>query len=215
MGASYYDHLEWIENGIGSLNNTPRYVIDELLICTPALDVSARSAGLIDRFRIKDSDDAEVLFGELTEGVNIFTSSKLLFASSSDEVERILIENELLNGEFWRNGEFVVYTIPSETKRQVKTLVEELSQSNVGLKEQKQKLIQNKFQRVDALFRHIRNSLAHGAFQVVEVEGVDMMILQDGNSSQAIRQISSRMVISMDRLANWRTLFRRLEVEGV
>lgn len=215
MGASYYDHLEWIENNIMSLEGIPRFIFDEFLINTPALEVSARSTGFIDRFRIKDSDDAEVLFRELTEGIEVFTSSKLLFASSSDEIERILIENGLLDGEFWKKGEFIIFTIPSETKRQVKALVEELSHSNVGLKDQKQKLIQNKLQRVDALFRHIRNSLAHGAFQVVAVDGVDMMILQDGSSSQAIRQISSRMVVSMNRLANWRTLFRRLEVEGV
>ena len=52
MGASYYDHLEWIENSIGSLNNTPRYVIDELLICTP-LSMFLLVLGFIDRFRIK------------------------------------------------------------------------------------------------------------------------------------------------------------------
>lgn len=215
MGASYYGNLGWLNSDPSSLRDVPRYVIDELLIGSPALEVSVRSEGFINRFNLKDSDDAETLFEELTEGLRVLTSSNRRYATNADEVESLLNSNGLMNGKFWTRGEFVVYTIPNDTKQQVKTLVSKLSENNVGLKNQKQKLIQDKFQCLDALFRHIRNSLAHGSFQMMEVQGAKVMIFQDGNQSSSFRQISSRMVISEDRLSKWRTLFRRLEIEGI
>lgn len=215
MGASYYEHIEWIDKDLDSLQKIPRYIIDELLFRSPALEVTVQSDGFIDRFRMSDSDDAETLFQALTEGVMVLTGSNRRYATSFDEVESLLSEHDLLSGEFWTKGEFVVYTIPNDTKRQVKTLVDNLSKNNVGLKEQKQKLIQDKFKCLDALFRHIRNSFAHGAFQMFDVRGVGYLALQDGSLSSNPMQISSRMVISESRLSRWRTLFRRLEANGI
>ena len=63
--------------------------------------------------------------------------------------------------------------------------------------------------RLDALYRHVRNSLAHGLFKEVTRKAPDgkrrpYLYLQDNNSS---RQITARMYLSYERLERWAQAF--------
>ena len=204
--------LDWLDDSRDSTRLLDSIIIQEFLLGTPALDVSYRSRGFINRFAIKDSADAETLFAYLMDGVNYFPNNSLGYASSASEVEKLLEERDLLDGRFWLRGEFAVFVVSSRTKTQVSSIVEQMSSNNHGLKAQKRKLVKKKFELVDSLFRHIRNSLAHGSFQVVATDAGDAIILQDSNEKG---EVSSRMVFRISRLQEWITEFRRFEATGV
>lgn len=211
--AKSEDYLEWITTLDTSDTGFIHFLFKEFLINSPALEVSARSKGWITRFAIKDSDDAEILFDSLTENLTILTSNKQRCASSSTEVERLLIDNNCLNGSFWNNKPFVVYTIPNEAKSQVAIAISNSTENNSTLKESKKKLVKAKYQQVDALFRHIRNALAHGSFQPKRIDSRHKVcIFQDSSNSG---DLSARMVISEEMLRSWTSKFENYETNGV
>lgn len=211
--AKSEDHLEWIAALDTSDTDFVQFLLREYLINSPALEVSARSKGWITRFGIKDSDDAEILFDSLTENLTILTSNKQRCASSSTEVERLLVDNNCLNGSFWNNKPFVVYTIPNEAKSQVATAISNSTENNSALKESKKKLVKAKYQQVDALFRHIRNALAHGSFQPKRIDSRHKVcIFQDSSNSG---DLSARMVISEEMLRSWASQLAKYETNGV
>ena len=211
--AKSEDHLEWIAALDTSDTDFVQFLLREYLINSPALEVSARSKGWITRFGIKDSDDAEILFDSLTENLTILTSNKQRCASSSTEVERLLVDNNCLNGSFWNNKPFVVYTIPNEAKSQVATAISNSTENNSALKESKKKLVKAKYQQVDALFRHIRNALAHGSFQPKRIASRHKVcIFQDSSNSG---DLSARMVISEEMLRSWASQLAKYETNGV
>lgn len=210
--ASHKDNLQWLIPTQHPMRGIPQSVFEELLVKSPALEVSVRSQGFIDRFGIGDSADAEIFFNHLTDGVLCLKSKGDRFASSADDVEDLLAEKGLLSGEFWLQGEFMVFTVSRETKSQVREFVKRLSESNKGLKNQKKELIQVKFSQVDSLFRHIRNALAHGAFRFVRVGNEEYVIFQDANKEG---MMSARIVLKLARLESWITEFCRLERVGV
>lgn len=210
--AIHKDNLQWLEQADRPFESIPIQVIEELLIKSPALDVSARSQGFINRFHIKNSLDAEALFEHLTEGVDVLKPEGSRCASSADEVETLLRSSNLFNGPFWNNGEFLLFTVSSETKTQVKRFVDEIDSSNSRLGKQKAELVKIKFQMVDSLFRHIRNSFAHGSFQTKIVQGTPHLVLQDGNTKG---KMSARMVLKTERLEAWITDFYQFQKIGI
>lgn len=212
MSLVHRDNLQWLEQCNKPLSDIPIQIIEELLVKSPALETTVQSDGFISRFSVADSDDAEVLFQYLLNGVAFYASDTKRYASSADEVERLLSDHGLVAGDFWQSGEFAVYTVPSKAITQVNHAVEQLCASNTSLKEQKKTLIKDKYLQVDALFRHIRNSFAHGAFQIKTVDGEKYLILQGCNTNG---YVSSRMVLKTSRFESWITDFYRFERKGV
>lgn len=211
--AKHIDYIEWIDD-IDTLDTDLGYlVLREFLLRTPALEASARSDGWINRFQIHDSDDAEALFESMTEKIKVISSDRYRYASSVDEVARLLQREGLLDGSFWRKGSFAVYAISNEAKTQVKKAVDSAVATNNLLKSKKSKLIKVKYLQVDALFRHIRNAIAHGAFQIKKVDDRHKVcVFQDSSVSG---DLSARIVLGEEILREWVASFSRYEQNGV
>ena len=211
--AKSEDHLEWITALDTSDTDFVQFLLREYLINSPALEVSARSKGWITRFSIKDSDDAEILFNSLMKNLKVLSNNRQRYASSSAEVEELLIDNNCLYGSFWNEKPFVIYTIPYEAKSQVAAAISNSIERNSTLKESKKRLVKAKYQQVDALFRHIRNALAHGSFQPMMVGPRHRVcIFQDSSTTG---DLSARMVIDEETLRSWASLFVKFETNGV
>lgn len=211
--AKHIDHIEWLDNVETLDTDLGKTVIREFLLCSPALEVSARSEGWISRFGINDSDDAEILFNELTRGVRVVKSAGCRYATSTSEVERLLCAEGLMGGEFWNTASFIVYTVPNDAKTQVNKAVAAATDGNTLLKDKKKALVKDKYLQVDALFRHLRNAIAHGAFQIKEMHpGRRICVFQDASNSG---DLSARLVIKEKTLREWIAAFRRYEQEGV
>ena len=211
--AKSEDHIEWITSLDTADIDFVQFLLKEFLINSPALEVSARSEGWITRFGINDSDDAETLFGSLTDKLRCFTSDKQRFAANSDEVERLLNKYRCLSGPFWNENPFIVYTILNDVRKQVDIAITNSTEKNSVLKESKKKLVKAKYQQVDALFRHIRNALAHGSFQPKLIDSRHRVcIFQDSSTSG---DLSARMVIGEETLRHWAAQFAVYEANGV
>lgn len=66
---------------------------------------------------------------------------------------------------------------------------------------------------MDALFRHLRNAIAHGAFQIKEMNnGKRTCVFQDSSTSG---DLSARVVIGEEKLRGWIVSFRKYEQQGV
>ena len=103
--------------------------------------------------------------------------------------------------------------MPNEAKTQVNKAVEAATDGNTLFKDKKKTLIKDKYLQVDALFRHLRNAIAHGAFQIKEVDsGKRICVFQDASNSG---DLSARLVIKEKTLREWIAAFRRYEQQGV
>ena len=211
--AKHVDYLEWID-GIDTLyTDLGHLVLREFLLRTPTLEASARSDGWINRFRIHDSDDAEALFEELTASVRLLKNANPRYASSAKEVEELLRDGSLLEGRFWENAPFAVYTVPNDAKKQVESAIDSAVSRNSLLKDKKKQLVKAKYLQVDALFRHIWNAIAHGAFQIKMVDDCHKVcVFQDSSVSGGL---SARIVLGEEILRQWVASFSRYEQDGV
>ena len=211
--AKYTDYLEWIDDVKSLDTDFGRFLLREFLLRTPTLEASARSDGWINRFRIHDSDDAETLFEELTTNVRLLRKANPRYASSAKEVEELLRDGGLLEGRFWENAPFAVYTVPNDAKKQVESAIDSAVSQNSLLKDKKKQLVKTKYLQVDALFRHIRNAIAHGAFQIKMVDDRHKVcVFQDSSVSG---DLSARIVLGEEILREWVTSFSRYEQNGV
>lgn len=211
--AKHIDYIEWIDD-IDTLDtDLGHLVLREFLLRTPTLEASARSDGWINRFRIHDSDDAEALFEELTASVRLLKNANPRYASSAKEVEELLRDGGLLEGCFWENASFAVYTVPNDAKKQVESAIDSAVYRNSLLKDKKKQLVKAKYLQVDALFRHIRNAIAHGAFQIKMIDDRHKVcVFQDSSVSG---DLSARIVLGEEILREWVTSFSRYEQNGV
>ena len=135
--AKHVDYLEWIDC-IDTLDtDLGHLLLREFLLRTPTLEASARSDGWINRFRIHDSDDADTLFEELTTNVRLLRKANRRYAFSAKEVEELLREENLLEGCFWENSSFAVYTVPNDAKKQVESAIDSAVSQNSLLQDKK------------------------------------------------------------------------------
>lgn len=213
MVAKYTDYLEWIDDVKSLDTDFRRLLLREFLLRTPTLEASARSDGWINRFRIHDSDDAETLFEELTTNVRLLRKANRRYAFSAKEVEELLREENLLEGCFWENSSFAVYTVPNDAKKQVESAIDSAVSQNSLLQDKKRQLVKAKYLQVDALFRHIRNAIAHGAFQIKKVDDRHKVCVFQGSSVSG--DLSARIVLGEEILREWVASFSRYEQNGV
>ena len=200
-------HIEWVDEvRFRNLNSFDAELIAEFLIGTPALGVSAQSQGFADRYGIKTSDDAEALFNELMKGVE----NKV--AGDAAELAKMLTSSNRLSGEFWTLGEFAFFSIGNPSTVAANNFADAVVNSNSAIADQKKQLVKNKISKLDALFRHLRNSLAHGSFNSFAANGSRIYVFQDANTKG---DISARICISESNLRRAITTLRRCEAIGV
>ncbi|MBR2836421.1 MAG: hypothetical protein IKE43_12035 [Coriobacteriales bacterium] len=198
---------EWIENNNHChIEGFEKDLIGEFLLSSPALEVTARSNGFIERFKIVDSVGADVLFNHLTRDIDL-----CLVLDSSEKLKDKLEEKKLLYKHFWEKSEFILMTcnVPNNIENYIK---ENYCVKHTGLAKERNKMVLTSYKRLDALFRHIRNSLAHGLYSSFGEDDNQIWVFQDHNQDQ---NISARLVLKQKRIHDWITDFCRFETEGV
>lgn len=205
-GAVSKDHLEWLDFEKSDFSDFELRLIAELLLRSPAIDVTRFSTGFVERFGVATTDAAEALLEDLTQDLVLYPDQE-----SAEDLRSVLIKQDLLNGEFWRHGEFILMTINVPNYVAI-DLTAPILGSNGALSEQRAACAKRRYRRLDALFRHIRNALAHGQFQRKDNLGDTCYIFQDANIDG---NISARMVLSEERLQNWITRIYYLDTIGV
>lgn len=200
------EHIGWLPMDVKE-DKTLQLLIQEFLIKTPALETSFRSKGFVERFHLHGVADALTLYEYLTKDLEFVWER-----DSAGTLAEKIKEKGWDADDFWDKGELMAVLIPSATKKDVGMIVDGLPKAT-ALVEERREVTKKYFNIDDAIFKHIRNSLAHGLFGVFDdSQGMRIYAFQDSNSNN---DVSARIVLSEKRLRDWVTSFRRFEMKGV
>lgn len=140
-------------------------VYERYLLGSLATDASLMGHDCVDVLSLKNSSIAK---GYLTRLEEIGLVPE--FLDSSEDVGNY-IQN--MDGTPWEQLPYLVMTRSENSKllNRVKELNEYQEAATSKAADEAEPMIRRRFQEVDALFRHIRNALAHGCFKYLESSG--------------------------------------------
>lgn len=195
----------WVSKNDFVISDEVKCLFEWFVLGTPAIGVSKRSEGFIKYISITTTLDAESLFSYLTDNEKIEIT---VFDASSD-LESAVKAKEMVRSEFWEEGEFVYFvrTENEEANKQIKELEEYRSAEQSALMHEQTSIIKRRFFNIDALFRHMRNALAHGCFVEFDRQGSVSYFMFDINQ---YGKLSATISISFSRLRSWHNQIERL-----
>lgn len=150
---------------------------------------------------LRDDSRAKLEFDSLVAGID---TSHLYCNFELRQVAKWLIDNRYADDRVpLKTGEFVCMSItPASMLKKCFGLFPDREPKTITIADR------NAYKRLltlDALYRHVRNSLAHGLYKEVLRKATDgkrkpYLFLQDNNASH---QITARMFLSYERLETW------------
>lgn len=161
---------------------------------------SKGTPGLIRDLRIDRTERASRLLKRLGSDLGVDVRSY----SGPDDLGKALSRDGLATGEFiYCDREFAYYVFSGHAA--IAKRVKELSEFKVGAKTKtgSKRQSESEFYRLDSLFRHLRNSLAHGQFARIETGGELFWAFQDSNAKGVV---TSRWLLSEATLSKWAEL---------
>lgn len=133
------------------------------LICSPAFDTTHMASSFIDSLNIRRSTLAEQYLCEIEKVLG----ARISFYDDTKGVEESIQE---LGGEPWIGNEDYLVCTRSEKEsltNEVKLVTDYDQNASSQLEKGANKTILRRFFEVDAVYRHMRNALAHGCFRIV------------------------------------------------
>lgn len=193
------DSTGWIKTSKSVVDSPilPRLMV-RFVYLSEARGVSKSREGFIKDLRVDRSERARSLYKKF----ELDGAVRLRAFSSPDDLGQALKSEGLSDNSFVQcHDEFAFFLFSGHaaiTKR-----VGELPEFKKGAKRKSGSKRQNKseFYRLDSLFRHLRNSLAHGQCMRIEnAEGEAVWALQDSNARGIV---TSRLLLREATLSEW------------
>lgn len=173
-------------------------IVKRYLFRSPAYGVSRMAESFTDSMRITQSALAEAMLERIKEKIEIEPA----FFDSGPEVEKALDKY----GESPWNKEEDFYICTRTNKDSLREAIEKTAESSVkevpGLGSDATKNILRRYNELDAMYRHIRNAIAHGCFRVVTTGGEDRFFFFDISSSGTISACGMLKFSSLDAWYN-------------
>lgn len=162
--------------------------------------VSKSTSGFISDLRIDRTERASSLYKKLGSDLGV----RVRAFSNPDDLGAALSEDGLAGDDFTNQDQEFAYFVFSGHSAIAKR-VKELPEFRKGAVRKTGSKRQNKseFYRLDSLFRHLRNSLAHGQFSKVDNDGESFWAFQDSNAKGLV---TSRWLLRETTLSKWAQL---------
>ena len=167
------------------LTNFEHDLIDELLIGSPAIGVSAQSEDYISRFKINNTAKAEKFLARINEIAPLKWENNVKQLENRLKQDHRLCIDELAD----ENYAAMILSKPKPATHRIEELAKK-SKSSKGI-------VKERFLEIDSFFRHVRNSLAHGLFSRLQKENQTFYLLQDQYKSG----ISAQLIMSKTTLS--------------
>ncbi len=208
-----HENIEWLDSAETCDTEFGHFLIRSFLLLSPAIGTSVRSRGWVERFRIQDGTDADLLFNAiLMPGVAHCETRRYGYADNAVELKRYLEKNNYLHGKFWERGEFAAFLNHATSNERVSALIGAQLEHNNKYRSSKGKYLHGCYSQVDSLFRHMRNALAHGCYQIKNLSnGKRACIFQDTHNGK----MTARIVLTEERLRRWQAEIKRLDEQGI
>lgn len=193
------DSAGWIKPSMSAVESP---LLSRLMVrfvyLSEAHGVSKSREGFIKDLRVDRSERARSLYNKFELDGTVC----LRAFSSPDDLGQALKNEGLSDNDFVHyDNEFAFFIFSGYSA--VSSRVGELSEFKKGAKRKSGQKRQNKsdFYRLDSLFRHLRNSLAHGQCMRIEsAKGGAVWALQDSNARGVV---TSRMLLRETTLFEW------------
>lgn len=197
------DRTGWANARIDS-NRRKLLLLDSFVLHCPIPGVAHRN-GMTPALNDCNNQLAVQEIGFITEGMG---SEEFYANFELRQVAKWLIAKGFDSHKVPRGSrEFICISIsPQSVLKNTYKLYSDVKSEEIGIEDRNQN---KNLLCLDALYRHVRNSLAHGLFTEVTRKSPDggrrpYLYLQDNNPS---RQITARMFVSYDRLERWAKSF--------
>ncbi len=209
-GLPAAEYSEWIDEDI-SVDNKIKEIIEEFVVGTPAQGLSRKGRNLHDYYHIESEMEYKLLYDEMIAGVNdVFCAetyatlakelknhSWLGFSSFPQEVEEAIY---IYVGNY-KNDELY--------KAHFSHLTPITSKNSTNDERHAQAEPREIIARVNKIFYHLRNSIAHGSYGIFEGEET-FLIFQDESKEHFV---SARMILKEERLFQWIKLLETKHAE--
>ena len=205
-GAMASEHLRWVESKYQRPNDFEQRLIYELLFRSPAVGCSAQSDGYIARFGLKTTEAVILLRDELLAGVETKWCRGAADLKSRLEADYRLDHLDL------EASDYAYMLVSSKTDLIDREIVGLIETRKTARSKQKAEMVRQRFLEVDGIFRHLRNALAHGAFQrFANARGEPLYVFQDADSKG---QVSARLKLSEQKLRSIVSLINEADKMG-
>lgn len=181
-------------------NQRKLYTYDHFLLQCPIPGTSSAGKPTL-ALSLHDDSRAKQEFDELVVGID---ADHLYFNFELRQVAKWLIDNKRADNRVPRKSdEFICMSItPESVLKKCYNLFPNKNSKEITAADRN---AYKQLLTLDALYRHVRNSLAHGLYKEVLRKATDgkrkpYLFLQDNNASH---QITARMFLSYERLETW------------
>lgn len=138
-------------------------IVRYFLVCSPAFGTTHMASSFIDGLNIRRSILAEQYFCEIEKVLG----ARISFCDDAEGVEESI---RGLNSDPWiRETDYLICTRSEKESltRKVKLVTDYDQNASSQLEKGANRTILRRFFEVDAVYRHMRNGLAHGCFRIV------------------------------------------------
>ena len=194
------EYCEWIDSNI-SIDERIQNIIENFVIGTPAEGLSHKGRSLYSYYHLQSEHDYSHLYYEM-----IADLSDTFFAETYDQLK------EKLESHSWLGFK----SFPTDVTEAIYVYVGKYSDDDLykayfshlpkieskGLTNEQRKSMaepREMIARVDKIFYHLRNSIAHGSYGIWEGEET-FFIFQDESKNHSI---SARIILTEKRLLKW------------
>ena len=202
LDASIYS--KWIKSEDIRFTEDLKELFEFYVLGTPAFNLSSRGRCLYTYYGYKEINEYDTLLKALTAGI-----SYCEYSDTYENLKNLLLSSNcwlgfsdfpitteeaiaIYCGEYTKNYFFINYFKPTASPVNPKGI------TNNQRKEATDSLRHIVY--VERIMYHIRNSLAHGLFCLVEKDDEHYYIFQDTNKNQLI---SARMILKISTLKRW------------
>lgn len=188
----------WVDEG-SSIPEQLVPIFERFLLGSVSVGVSKRTSGFIDELNLVNSQLVTVFLKKMEDNEFQFE-----FKRNASEVEKAIENN---SNQPWDDGEKYI-CVPS-SKKELSTAIDNLHEikelESSVLREDVKEIVRARFNELDAIFRHLRNALAHGCFRYINSSknGNGSIFFFDINSSGDVSAIAT---LSLERLDSWYNL---------
>ena len=207
-GMPASEHDKWIEKNSFEIDAFTRDLFEAFVVGTPSYGLSAKGRDFYIEYSMSSPSDYKQLWDKLCAGFtdclvaytkedvkNQIASSSILNFNSApkapSEAFCIFVGNKYQDDEFYKQY-FASAATPS-SKGKTKQEIQRESEEKWSIA------------YVNKLFRHLRNSLAHGRFALINHGTSEYYIFED----ELHDEITARILITRNRLENWIEIFKK------
>lgn len=198
----------WINTHDISIDTYTHLLYEQFVLGTPAYDLSKKGRDLLSFYHCDDIRDYEILYKDLS-----LDSLDCSFSETCEDLKREILQHSWLGFKdlpsdvaeavYIYVGDYKDSTLYKAGFSHLPKIDNKLPNEQRAAEKQRRK----KVACIDKMFAHLRNSMAHGRFNILDAEEDRYYIFQDEYHGL----VSARMILRQRTLDQWIQVLKKME----